>query len=976
MGINGLLHGLKPFSSQGNVRNYAGHAVAVDASSWLHRSVYSIADHYVETTERMNGKVDARCIASSSKYMVTRCRELLNYAKIKRIYLVLDGKRCPMKAVTSKEREHRRQENLREARQYRRQGHQYRDKMYDKYKACIKVSSHLVEEVAKTVRRSFRQEGVELVWAPQEADAQMVKLCVDGKAQAIITEDSDIMVYAATCNVAAPILFKLDRHSGKCDVISMDWLLSPNNSKAASAENESKDNNNKKKSSGLKPILDAFILRQSREPGLGVRLFVQACVLAGCDYAPNELNGVGLVTAFKHVRSAIHRVSGDRFSYVLKNLPQKAKNQIQDIAKYEDLLAKSEAVFYYHPVKETKGGKQVVHLNEPSTSQKHYPTLKRFGTDWAFMGSVSGSSNTNYRHEADRQTIRPTNATAAPEPKNGHSVPEVIVVQNKYKKSQVAPNKQELLGKDGPAYPHSPTNARKRKHGTSQRKPLQPKRPNHERAPPSRSHNFFAQFAHQGEENNTRRLKGIRRLAPGADVRFVKGKPKIPNKPTAKGERPNPHPSNLIGRFSLPESCRRLCDSMNETEKFGDHERDFLPQALSQKRIQPVGDKSSVSEIRQSDFHQPERLEEQGLLPGQCRVTSSKTGPNNNYDRLKHNGEPEPVIDLTSTIPNHSVGLFYGDGVDSPSLYSISRRKKQPIFDPPSSGSIQKPLAAIENNRKTFSFGLKKHDHQPSSAMGIEDKHGHSCSIGSPEDIDVTDCAYAPKPCPHSRHFSERRDNAGRTERSSFPDDDNTFNEQSRSRRITFGSETADECQLDTPVHNFSEIGRTHRGDQRHKGMGVFGKNTSAEADPSAFEFYDDFLSPKQKVAHSCSDGHDDIVESPCFSQDRRSNVPSFVAIPPRLPKPISTIGPAKTHRNRFGAIGKAFQRQTQAKLTNRQQRGSSSLRASSLSAPQSRPRGPFSLGRQKSGQKRPTSNRGTLFSHFSLVVRDEGDDF
>jgi 5'-3' exonuclease len=60
MGILGLLQGLKYVSHQGHIRDYAGQNVAVDASSWLHKSVYSIADYYVETTETTNA-VDNRC---------------------------------------------------------------------------------------------------------------------------------------------------------------------------------------------------------------------------------------------------------------------------------------------------------------------------------------------------------------------------------------------------------------------------------------------------------------------------------------------------------------------------------------------------------------------------------------------------------------------------------------------------------------------------------------------------------------------------------------------------------------------------------------------------------------------------------------------------------------------------------------------------------------------------------------------------
>lgn len=114
-------------------------------------------------------------------------------------------------------------------------------------------------------------------------------------------------------------------------------------------------------------------------------VFVQASVLSGCDYTPNRLAGVGPVTSFRMVKGHSHREDGERFGRVLRgvrivppadieegdngnvrkekkeeddgdcdvvggsgwrrNLRQAAERASND---YEALLAKSEAVFYYH----------------------------------------------------------------------------------------------------------------------------------------------------------------------------------------------------------------------------------------------------------------------------------------------------------------------------------------------------------------------------------------------------------------------------------------------------------------------------------------------------------------------------------------------------------------------------------------------------------------------------------------------------
>jgi hypothetical protein len=130
MGVPGLLQGLKSFVKKGNVRDYHDQSVAVDLSSWLHKSVYSIADTYVEetmvatATETMATSANAtalevkqqrrqqqqrpvpkeaakaaaassssRSLQVSSQYVIQRCHELLQCARVAKIYLVMDGKR-------------------------------------------------------------------------------------------------------------------------------------------------------------------------------------------------------------------------------------------------------------------------------------------------------------------------------------------------------------------------------------------------------------------------------------------------------------------------------------------------------------------------------------------------------------------------------------------------------------------------------------------------------------------------------------------------------------------------------------------------------------------------------------------------------------------------------------------------------------------------------------------------------------------
>ena len=110
-------------------------------------------------------------------------------ANISHIYLVFDGIRVPLKAGTNAERERKRKANLMEARRLVRMGR--RGEASDKYRACVKGNEIMARVVAGAVERRWGSENgsrVKCIWSPYEADSQMVKLCVDGLAHAVVTE--------------------------------------------------------------------------------------------------------------------------------------------------------------------------------------------------------------------------------------------------------------------------------------------------------------------------------------------------------------------------------------------------------------------------------------------------------------------------------------------------------------------------------------------------------------------------------------------------------------------------------------------------------------------------------------------------------------------------------------------------------------------------------------------------------------------
>jgi len=300
MGIKGLHKALSFCTVKDNLRNHRNSIVAVDTSSWMHRSVYSISEKFVEASD--GGRLDKGCVRVSARYMVARCKELIEIFGIRAVYLVMDGKRIPLKADESRDRDEKRQQNLAEARRLKRMGQRW--KAEDKYKSCIRIRDDFTRAVIIEVKNALFEYGrVHFVNSPHEADSQLTRLVLDGVADAVITEDSDVLVYSAAAHVAFPILFKLDRKTGDCDSIKMDWLLSLTSEEAAKPVTS---NNT------LELIFRRLASRQAKTKGFGVRLFVQGCILSGCDYRKN-IEGIGTTNAFKLVRDNAFRKDSVRF---------------------------------------------------------------------------------------------------------------------------------------------------------------------------------------------------------------------------------------------------------------------------------------------------------------------------------------------------------------------------------------------------------------------------------------------------------------------------------------------------------------------------------------------------------------------------------------------------------------------------------------------------------------------------------------
>ncbi|KAH9478566.1 Exodeoxyribonuclease 1 [Psilocybe cubensis] len=247
MGISGLLPALKSIQVTRHLSEYSGKTVAVDAYVWLHRGVYSCAIE-LATGKATNKYVD---------YAMHRVRMLQHYKIIP--YIVFDGGPLPAKKGTESERKARREENLAKGKAFMAQG-----KMSQAREFFIKCAD-VTPEMAFQFIKALRAESVSYVVAPYEADAQLAYLELAGFVDAILTEDSDLLVFGCQ-----NVLFKFD--SVNATVVSISR-------KDFGAVATSPGDANSISLIGWSDVQ-----------------FRAMAILSGCDYLPS-IPGIGLKTA-------------------------------------------------------------------------------------------------------------------------------------------------------------------------------------------------------------------------------------------------------------------------------------------------------------------------------------------------------------------------------------------------------------------------------------------------------------------------------------------------------------------------------------------------------------------------------------------------------------------------------------------------------------------------------------------------------
>ena len=267
MGIQSLLPLIKPALQQVSLSEFKGKRVGVDGNIWIHRGLFTCA-------------VDLACGEEPDAYIkyCSNCARLLLDHGITPL-VVFDGRALAAKGDTSAKRNEGRQqarsemdghlealrelELQRESRPHDKQLEYdmaaIRQKMERAAQSAVKVTQQMVERVMG----ALRLQGVAVLRAPNEADAQLAFLARHRKVDAVLTEDSDLVAYACPC-----VLVKLDRHAGTVQRLLWDDL-------------------------GTVTISGSGSLK-----GLTESMFLELCILCGCDYLDN-VKGVGPKTALK-----------------------------------------------------------------------------------------------------------------------------------------------------------------------------------------------------------------------------------------------------------------------------------------------------------------------------------------------------------------------------------------------------------------------------------------------------------------------------------------------------------------------------------------------------------------------------------------------------------------------------------------------------------------------------------------------------
>lgn len=180
MGIKKLLTILDVIQC-GHLEDLRGKTVGVDGYSWIHKSVYGVGHELVvlndknQLFKKMENKVEI-----FRKYNI-------------KLVMVFDGDKLPSKEGTENLREERRNEKRLEATLLLQQGNTAGANR--RFSESFDVTPQLAFEIMEYLKKNGLQ--IDCIVAPYEADAQLGYLSKINYIDAVIAEDSDMLVFGA-----------------------------------------------------------------------------------------------------------------------------------------------------------------------------------------------------------------------------------------------------------------------------------------------------------------------------------------------------------------------------------------------------------------------------------------------------------------------------------------------------------------------------------------------------------------------------------------------------------------------------------------------------------------------------------------------------------------------------------------------------------------------------------------------------------
>ncbi|KRX06158.1 5'-3' exonuclease, C-terminal domain [Pseudocohnilembus persalinus] len=177
MGIDSLLQFLKPITDKDHISKFAGKRAAIDASSWLYRACYGCS-YELNMGIKTYGYI----------HYFQKLINLLQEYKITPI-IVFDGKFLPAKEKTQQKRSGEKSKNREKAKEALQKGNISEARKW--FTRCISITDDITFETQDYLKK----QGIEIIVAPYEADAQISYLIKDDYADFVIAEDSDLIAY-------------------------------------------------------------------------------------------------------------------------------------------------------------------------------------------------------------------------------------------------------------------------------------------------------------------------------------------------------------------------------------------------------------------------------------------------------------------------------------------------------------------------------------------------------------------------------------------------------------------------------------------------------------------------------------------------------------------------------------------------------------------------------------------------------------